>query len=502
MPSWISKFLIVAAVFTACWLYALFYWQTNHRVPNGGDIGLYFLAIPLGILLVAWLCVKSWKIIKNKRVLAAMPAATTQSNAQSADKADERERYLTAAILASAAYTQYGQSVDELFSAVQSNALEMELDPTLTNEAGYPILTGRIADLDEEAERELLAEWLREQQLAAANWSAEQVRAIAASSEIIKQLMQEALKHPLLDAYIQASNAKQKAQIILPTLTLHLLYPTHWDEAICNTVLLLFKWLAQEQGWPEDKFKLALYPQQNFAQATHLLDRLMLESHRQSHALFDMLVSCTSYIDEEVMASWPEQLTSFIDKKYHASAIPSEGAAGLLITDLTTAKSFDSSALSTLHRPCLLAIDQNQQLSEVARSTKLAELITHALEVSKVSAENIKFVASDTANQANKLAEVLNIGAEAFPELDPSEHYFTANNQCGLMGATGSLLALAIAHEAFKQTPEQAALFISHMDKHARAVAVISAYNNTEFPENELPKNELPENDLPVIKPA
>ena len=482
MKSWLFKSILIVCVFAVTWIMALYYWQTSHRVPNGFDIGIYFLAIPLGILLTLWLAVISWNTIKNKTNLPEV----TDSTADSTDSAgDEQGRLLSATILSSAVYMQHGQSSGELFNAVKSNALEMSLDPQLVDANGFPILTARIADLDEETQRTLLSEWAEDHQLTVTSWTSEQIRAIAASSEVVKQLLFEALNHPSIDSYLEETNLHQKALIELPSLTLSFFHPAHWNKSVCETTQAWLESMAQEQGWPKEKFNIKLYPQRHFIQSVKLLDNIMTEGHTHSHPIFNMVISCASFIDETVADSWTTHLTQLFGEKYDPHAIPSEGAAGLLISDKSIAALYESSSKTTLHKPWFLEIDTNQQSSDTERKNILADLISHALENIKITADQIKFVSSDTSSYSKKLLELFNIGGDLFPNLDAGEHYFSSSNQCGITGTSASLLGLSLAHEAVKQNENDAAVFISHMDQNTRAVAIINAYNSIEPPEHQ-----------------
>jgi len=406
---WLLKSLLVITVFSIAWVAALYYWQTSHRVPNGIDIGIYFFAIPLGVLLTIWLGAKSWKAIKNR---ASSSSSETSDTESSHIKVDEKEP-LFATILSSAVYMQHGKSSEELLSAIKDNDLEVNLDSELVNEEGFPILSVRISDLDEDSQRNLLSEWEEDNKRVAVSWIG-----------IVKEL-----------------------------------------------------------GWPQEKLTIRLYPQTHFSQAPKLIEKIMADSAEPSLPFFNLIVSANSFIDEVAIDSWSSQLIDMFGAKHNPASIPGEGAAGLLVADAVTAALFDSLLKTTIYQPWFVEMDVNQHISDTERKKILEELITYALEKSRLTAEKIKFVSSDTASYTKTLVELFTVGSDTFPELDAGEDYFSSSNQCGIIGTSASLLALAIAHEAVKQEDE-AALFISHMDQTMRAVAVIDKYKQVELPED------------------
>ena len=53
MRPWLSRSLIVAATFAACWLGAVWYWRATRRMPGTDDLLIYLLLLPLLLLLLS-----------------------------------------------------------------------------------------------------------------------------------------------------------------------------------------------------------------------------------------------------------------------------------------------------------------------------------------------------------------------------------------------------------------------------------------------------------------
>ncbi|HEX7986714.1 MAG TPA: hypothetical protein VF616_24580, partial [Duganella sp.] len=75
MRPWISRSLIVAATFAACWLGAVWYWRETRRMPGTDDLVIYLLLLPLLLLLLVW---------GGRKLLAAAGAASAAAAATAA----------------------------------------------------------------------------------------------------------------------------------------------------------------------------------------------------------------------------------------------------------------------------------------------------------------------------------------------------------------------------------------------------------------------------------
>ena len=226
MPKWLSRSLLIGGTFILVWLVVMYSWHTSNRMPDIPDVVLYFIALPVALLAASWGMSKAWAASKKKTDNAAPAVPETAGEEQNPvqDLTAERERELTIAILASAIRTAQGSSNDEFISKWKSNEAKIDLDQALTDSNGYPILAGRIQEVDEDMQRELLAEWGAANGQADVEWTSAQLRAIALGSEVVEELAQPLISHTQLESYRNAKPGRRDTSP-LPVLKLISILP-------------------------------------------------------------------------------------------------------------------------------------------------------------------------------------------------------------------------------------------------------------------------------------
>ncbi|MES2049058.1 MAG: hypothetical protein V4447_11710 [Pseudomonadota bacterium] len=482
MKSWLTRSLFIGGIFSLVWLAVIFHWRTNNRMPNGGDLALYFFVLPVALLLAICLSFKAWSFASSTSAAsesAASSAKLADGNAAAFESLAVHERTLSIALLASAIRTAHGSSAEELTANLKANEARLDLDPELTNQDGFPVLSGRIAAIDEAAQREALSSWSRMTGRAEVDWSTEQLRAIAIGSEVAIELAQQVVKHPELEPYI-AALAKNCDLPALPMLQLMLLLPENWGGEKRQFVVDWFSHLIQQQGWPVAKMSFCPVVESSYTRALTVIDQLMLDTFRMQTPLqtcFAMVLACDSHLGEATIQDWEDSGKLFTGKNGDAgkTQMPGEGAAGFLLADARQAQLMALETNVRLHR-----IVQNRRSKSIdARGNvadpMLQEMVQDALATSQISADQISLISSDTDQRSNRIVELMGLGAKLFPELDPATQYFKLASHCGDMGAVGSLAALALGHSHVANEAEPA-LCISNIDTHERTVAVLSPW--------------------------
>lgn len=220
MLQWVKRALFVSVVFIIVWIMMVIYWQASNRIPTSSEVVLYLFGIPFGLLLAVWL-IRQGMGVFSARAAVVLPSAQSNqpSEALAKEQAIKQEREWTLRIIASAINSAQGQSAEELAGSLTSDETRLELDDELTDSNGFPILTGRNQELDEVTHSTALTNWLASRNLPEVAWSSEQLRALTLGSNVLIELAQQALTHPLLPEYISAPPEKRNA-ILLPTIQL------------------------------------------------------------------------------------------------------------------------------------------------------------------------------------------------------------------------------------------------------------------------------------------
>jgi hypothetical protein len=88
---------------------------------------------------------------------------------------------------------------------------------------------------------------------------------------------------------------------------------------------------------------------------------------------------------------------------------------------------------------------------------------------------------ADSGHRSNRASEMISVGQQHFPELEPNSDYLRTTSACGEMGAASELAALALAHHEASTTQEKI-LCASNQDSYWRYAAVIGGKPITAAP--------------------
>ena len=172
MQNWMKRSLLVIGVFALCWIAAVWYWRSTTRMPDTGDLALAMLVMPLTLITSFVLARKTFAApdaAAARAGAAQAPAAppgapelqagqgAQAGNAHGAAQApDAAAPWLPFAVAGTALRMAHGDSPAELAAAIAEGEARLDLDSELTDLQGFPLLAGRVADIDMEP----LEEWL------------------------------------------------------------------------------------------------------------------------------------------------------------------------------------------------------------------------------------------------------------------------------------------------------------------------------------------------------
>ncbi len=460
MAAWLKNLMMALLAFGASWLGAVWYWRANNRVPATDDLVLYLLVLPLALLAVFWLGQKIYRAISAPAAGAPTGDAAAQSEAPA-----EPARGPSLSLVAAAVRAPHGVSPAELSATLADDSPRPELDPELIDAYGYPIMSARIADLDTEALRAEMSDWLTANALPS-HFSDEQWRALSAGSEVVTELSGHLAGHAQLEAH--AGHIAQREPSPLPMLQLHPVWPPEWKTEQRQATTLWFRHLAIQAGWPEDRITAA--PERGAAdtEAGTVLARL-LSNEPPALAL---VVACGSHIGADSVESM-DNATTLFNSSHPQGRIPGEGAAGLLLADAAQAKLLAYGA----ELPQLLAMSSGQlphsaDTSRRSSAELLQELSAKALLGAGREASSIALIAADTDHRTSRVMELMGVVSASTPQLDPGVDVLSVGASCGSCGGVTWLTALALARQE-AENRNAAILCISNLDPFRRYVAVI-----------------------------
>jgi hypothetical protein len=470
MRQWLKRAVLVCGVFIAIWIGMAMYWNASNRLPTLSDVIIYLGVAPIGLVFALWLSVK---MVTALTVKPAVGTSTGEAEkVDSTTSSSEKEAIRTELIiLASSIKGPHGESTDELAQALISNNAKLVLDEKLTDSNGYPILSGRIQAVEEEAQREMLSEWMSAHQFPEISWSSEQLRALAIGSTTFLDLLQHVMTHPLLPAYTSATPA-QRPSIALPTLQLLSVLPLHWGEDHRFIATKWFNHLIEQQGWPQEGISLRQASSTDYAQPYLMIEQLSFQAHHQALPCFSLLISCESYIGEQTVLEW-ENAGKLLTTSREIGQVPSEGAAGFLFADAKQANLMEIDGQAKIHRMFQARREKSADVRGRIDTEVLSGLTQKALAVAGISPEKVELLTADTDHRTSRTGELIGMAYTTFPDLDLKTQCYKVAATCGFTGAVSSLTALALAHHAAVSHGSEA-LCISNQDEFQCSAVLVS----------------------------
>ncbi|MBC7404768.1 MAG: hypothetical protein H7252_03670 [Cytophaga sp.] len=472
MKGLLKRSLLIVGIFVFVWIPFIYSWRINNRLPNVSEITSSLIVLPIALIAILYLSGKLWR--NGFALIQSRVETNTQEPLDDVREAsDALERHNSIAVLASAIRSAHGNSPEELSIQLKLNEARISLDPELKDHNGFPILSSRISGIDENAQLNKMLSWAQLNKRESLAWTDEQLRAITLGSEVVIELMKQAVKHPLFDEYVTAQS-KNLEVLEVPMLQLLALLPQSWKDEERSHVTDWFFHLIQDLGWPEERitFRPEILSLAN--RTMDSIDRLMLESFRSGHSFFTIVIACESHIGELTIQNWEAEGKLF-DQRRRDTKIPGEGAAGLLLTDSIQAPLYELDTISRLHRVVQSRHNKSADSIGFIDDELMANIMQQALTLSKIPVEKITLISSDTDHRSSRLIELLSNGFKIFPDLDPDTQYFKLASNCGEMGAVTSLAALVLAHHKVI-TDSEAVLSISNNDGYERTSVVLSSW--------------------------
>jgi hypothetical protein len=451
IPAWLKSGFLATLVIVACWGSAIAYWRAAGANPATGELLLSLFGLPACLLLAFFI---GRKLIARP---AGVPAAAAVSAPAKATVTSART--LPLAILAASLRLPFGASPEELASAIADNKARADLDRELLDDDGFPVMTARCSEAEDDALQEEFAEWLAINGMAELHFSDEQWRALTLASAVVAELAAQAANPMLYQAQAQA-----RLQLI-PIL------PTGWDAAHRRAAGMWLKQTAARYGWPADRIGVmteeAASPD-DMAPST-VFKRLAHDAAAVDAPSIAMVVACASHVGDETIARWAADGSLFTSSQSQGR-IPGEGAAGLLIAD--------QARLAGGGTTVLLDGIEEARRDVSADETKrgdpklLAALSERALAHSGINAADVAMLIADTGHRPSRVLELMAHVSAGLPKLDETDDVVRVGVASGTCDAVPFITALALARH-YVLEGKAPVLCVSNEDPYRRVVALI-----------------------------
>ena len=382
----------------------------------------------------------------------------------------EAARAWTATILTTAAYTRFGQTSIDIIDAIKSKKTQFELDPDLIDANGYPILSGRIENLDTGDVMAQFEQFTQAHTLPEQNWQVEDVRSITLAHNVCLDLGLSLIANPhLYDIIISHQNKKQNTPVTMPTIYLTCLLPASWTEPQKQHVTLWLISLLTTQGFPHDCIMPHPLNPFNLDDPLLTIDKINIQINQQVESGLHFIIASHSFIGEQA-------ITAIADKQNKHRKVPGEAAAGLIMCNLQWAEKLALPSAVKVHRLAQLKRDKSADAGGKIKPDTLVKAMEDALKIANIEAADINDITSDSDDRPTRIGELYEAINIVLPEIDVSTNCIQIPVHCGEIGTVAGLLAVAAAADQVKEN-QQAVLCVCNNDGVTRSAIILNITN-------------------------
>jgi hypothetical protein len=441
MRRWLGRGALVALVFALCWGGAVWYWRATNRMPAAGDLALYLLILPVGLLLAVWL---------GRRLVAVAAAAPVAAAEAAAPDLTPPPAQPPLVILDAALRLPHADNAGKLAAALADASARPALDARFVDNNGYPVMTARADSAQDPSVQAACHRWLNEQGMGAVAPDTAQWRALILATGAVADLA-----GPAAAAWLDAD---------APMLRVVALTPSDWPAPLRRATAQWLGHTVVAHGWPASQVSVAA----DDGGAAVLLQRLAAAPPGPQLTL---LFACDSRLEQATVDAWADAETLFTSATPQG-LIPGEGAAALLLADQLQAVRHGAVDYTLLHA---LAFDHRAQSADASKradATLLAQLSEQVLARSSIPAANVKLIVADSGQRVTRVLEVAGVIDAAVPHLDTGDDVLALGAASGTCGAVPFVAALVLSHQ---QARERAApvLCVGNEDPLFRCAALI-----------------------------
>ncbi|WP_137172675.1 hypothetical protein [Massilia sp. HP4] len=355
------------------------------------------------------------------------------------------------AILAGALRTPHGASAGELNAALAANKVDADLDRTLVDDDGLPVMSVRCGQAIDEPVREEIADWLTAHAAPVPHLSDEQWRALVLGTAVLRELAGHAA------ATLLQHDGGAPALQLAPVL------PDDWLPEQRQAASMWWQQVLVQSGWPAAQAAVVT-PESPPA----FIARFAHEAVTSTTPVATILLACASHIGQETVDRWAAAGTLFTSV-HPRGRIPGEGAAGLLLAPVAGDAGRVNLSLDIEARDPSLA---NQKRLSHDQLNTLAERL---LQGAAVAPADIAMIVADTGPDTRQVLELMEFASASAPHLDNASDIVRLGPACGACGAVPFVAALAVAaHAALEHGAPL--LCVSNDNPALRALALVHPF--------------------------
>ncbi len=476
---WSLACIVVTA---GIWLTTIAWWQHTQRVVTLHDVVIYLLVGPLAamtvIALFRWM--SGQKARSAKRAEIALSAASL-SDLTSASMPSVAATVLP--IMAAWCVNGTADNANDFIQTLHEKRHRPCPDAGLLDDAGFPIYTKRVKDLDissiqHELERAAgikEGEWRH-----AEDYRASFLRSLALLSALLDMVCHD---WPFLSAPPDTSNmlahatlrGAQPSSMVRESrlgLQIKLIIPAGFQVQERQLALAYFLEKSSRLELDPALMQIDLVTTQDDATALILADQFRVSSLKTSQPQALLLLACESTLCATIADEWQAA------GKIFSSTAPNglmmgEAACAVLCINETARQLALTEPLCSLSPVIKARRESSADLPGRHSSSVLAEVLGETLSSAGIAGDKIGSVACDADHRTSRVLECIGAMMQHTPQLDAIANRLATNEACGHTGAASVLNGLVAGALQVRDAGYPVLLFnVSHVLERAAAVLI------------------------------
>jgi hypothetical protein len=474
--------LVSIALVAMIWLAVVIWWQTTQRVVTLQDTLVYLFAFPLAVLMFVGL-LKWWAFRRKHRKASGAPEASSIDDSSSAP----REPTPKLPVLAAWAITSFAANSEEFLEVLKERRIRPLPDALLTDDQGFPLLTGRVPQLDTGAIQHQLLHIVSERKIDDVPDPDNRREAFLRTLGLLRNLLDQVMDDlPLMLDLTTGPHPSQEADALTlrgnsPSsstadehlrLKIKLLIPAHFRSLEQQLALAYLLQRTADIPASKDHVQVDVVPTKDDATVLALMDQFSADAGRDRHAQALLLLACDSALCDTVAQDWQADGRLF-SPRCPNGLMMGEAAFGVLCANEKAVESTANAPACRLTRVSHALRDTSADTQGKPSYASLADAIKNTLLAANLSAEAIGSVACDADHRTNRTLECMGAMMDQTPHLDAVQNRLAAGEACGHIGAASVAGALVAAVMQSKSSQHPVLLFnVSHTTDRAAAILI------------------------------
>ncbi len=480
--------LISLAIVAAIWLAVIIWWQTTHRVVTLDDTLLYLAILPLTVLAGLAIFQLIRRAIRGKNINASSNQSTMANGDTSiTDIAlDSVERTLKLPVLAAWGVTSLASNAEDFLQELVEKRERPRPDEQLLNDQGFPLLSGRVTDLDTASVHENLMAIIAKAKFSnipdPEDWRDAFLRALALLGQILDQVQTDwPLPFDTTSSDQHTTQAFDTLRGAAPShsgsakqlsLYVKLLIPAHFQPYEQQLALTYLLERMADFHISKEHLHIDVVRANDDATVLALADQFSVGAYREGGAQALLLLACDSTLCTTVVEDW--QTTGRLFSEHCPSGLMmGEAAFGILCASDKSLQVAAAEPVCHLTRVSRASRDTSADAQGKPSHACLTHTVSDALTVAGISGAQIGTVACDTDHRTNRTLECMGTMMAQTPQLDAIQNRLAANEACGHLGAA-SVAGILVAGIMQAKNEDHAVLLfnVSHATDRAAAVLI------------------------------